>query len=73
MIKKVWRGAFSYRRAVKIMYAYAFTKKQAWLIFCRRLAEKDDVAPSAVMGLFDGTHDNFEITVETEFQVMEEK
>ena len=48
------------------MYAYAYTKKQAWLVFCRRLADKDDVSPSTVMGLFDGSRPNYEITIEME-------
>ena len=67
MIKNKWRGAFNYHRTAKVMYAYAYTKKQAWLVFCQRLAKQDDVDFRIVMGLFDGSRDNFEITIETEF------
>ncbi len=64
MKKVLWRGAFNYRQSAKVMYAYAHSKKQAWTIFCRRLAERDGVAISVVMGLFDGTRDNFIIEEE---------
>jgi hypothetical protein len=64
-MKKVrFRGAFNYRQTAKVMYAYAYTEKQAWVVFCRRLAEKDGVHPSVVMGLFDGSRDNFQITAD---------
>ncbi len=69
--KQLWRGAFNYPQTAKVMYAQAYTKKQAWLIFCRRLAEKDDVVPSVVMGLFDGSQDNFSIEIEWEFKELE--
>jgi hypothetical protein len=63
-IKKKWRGAFNYRKSSIVLYAFAYTEKQAWAIFCRRLAKKDGVLPSIVMGLFDGSRDNHEITSE---------
>ena len=59
--KTLWRGAFNYRQSARVMYAFAYTEKQAWLTFCRRMAEKDGVAVSVVMGLFDGTKDNYKI------------
>ena len=59
--KTLWRGAFNYRQSARVMYAFAYTEKQAWLTCCRRMAEKDGVAVSAVMGLFDGTKDNYKI------------
>ena len=71
MIKQKWRGAFNYRRSVKVMYAYAFTKKQAWLVFCNRLAEKDGIDPRIVMGLFDGSLPNYDITIEMEIKEVE--
>ena len=48
------------------MYAYAYTKRQAWAIMCRRLAEKDGVGVLTVMSLFDGKSENYEITIERE-------
>lgn len=63
-IKLLWRGAFNFHSVARVMYAFAFTERQAWLVFCRRMAEKDDVPPSAVMALFDGMRDNFIIEEE---------
>jgi hypothetical protein len=67
-LKTLFRGAFNYRQTAKVLYAYAFTERQAWAIMCRRLAEKDGVHPSVVMNLFDSSRPNFEITIETEFK-----
>jgi hypothetical protein len=36
--------------------------------FCRRIAKKDGVSPSDAMSLFDGSRDNYRITIETEFK-----
>jgi hypothetical protein len=46
------------------MYAFAYTEKQAWMVFCRRMAQKDGVSLPSVMALFDGSRDNYEITIE---------
>ncbi len=70
-MKHLWRGSFNYRQTVKILYTYACTEKQAWFILCKRLAKKDSVDPHVVMGLFDGSRDNFDITIETEFREIE--
>jgi hypothetical protein len=61
MLKKLFRGAFNLKRVVRIEYARAYTERQAWALMCRRMAEKDGVHPSVVMGLFDGSQDNFKI------------
>ena len=66
--KSLWRGAFNFQKSARVMYAYAFTERQAWMIFCRRIAEKDLVPVSVVMGTFDGSRDNYEITVEMEIK-----
>ena len=66
--KSLWRGAFNYRQSARVMYSYAHTERQAWLVFCRRMAKKDGVSPSVVMGLFDGSLPNYEITIEIEFK-----
>lgn len=58
-MKTKYRGAFNYRQTAKVLYAYAHSKKQAWAVFCRRLAKQDGVAVSVVMSLFDGSTDNF--------------
>ena len=67
MNKHLWRGAFSYSHEAHILYTYAHTERQAWLIFCRRLAKKHDVSVQTVMGLFDGKKDNYQITTEVEY------
>ena len=67
-MKSLFRGAFNYRQSSKVMYAYAHTERQAWFVFCQRLAKKDGVSPSMVMGLFDGTRANYEITIEMEMR-----
>lgn len=67
-VKSLWRGCFNFHQTAKVMYAYAFSERQAWAIFCQRLAKKDGVHPSAVYGIFDGSRDNFSITIETEFK-----
>ncbi len=65
-MKSLWRGVFNYSHEVEILYRYASSKRQAWLVMCRYLSKKHDVSPAAVMGLFDGSQNNFEITVEME-------
>ncbi len=65
-MKDLYRMALNYHQGARIEYTYANSRKQAWLIVCRRLAKKDGVDPRVVMGLFDGSQNNFEITVEME-------
>lgn len=67
-VKSLYRGAFNYNHTAVILYRQAYSCKQAWMIMCKHLAEQDNINPRVVMGLFDGTRDNFEITVETEFR-----
>jgi hypothetical protein len=67
-IKKKWCGEFNYRRKMTVLYCHAYTERQAWLTFCRRLAAKDGVNAVSVMGLFDGSRDNYKITIEQEYK-----
>ncbi len=66
--KTKYRGAFNFHQTAKVMYAYAYTERQAWVVFCQRLAKKDGVHPSAVYGIFDGSRPNFSIEVEVEYK-----
>ena len=67
MVKQLFRGAFNYARSMEpIMYRYAYTKRQAWKLMCDEIAKRNDVSKSLVYGLFDGSRQNFEITVEME-------
>jgi hypothetical protein len=65
-VKNCYRGAFNYRQTAVVLYRYAYTEKQAWAQMCKFLADKDGVRPGVVMGLFDGSKPNFELTVEME-------
>ena len=67
-MKHLWRGAFNYRNTAIVLYASAYSKEQAKLLMCKRLANKHDVNPSVVMGYFDGSRDNYTIEIETEFK-----
>ena len=64
--KSLWRGVFSYSHEAHVLYAYAHSNEQARVIFCRRLAKKHDVHPATVLGLFNGSKDNFSIEIEME-------
>jgi len=66
--KTLYRGAFNFHQTAKVLYAHAYTERQAWVIMCRRLAQKDGVLPSVVCGIFDGSRDNYQITIETKYQ-----
>jgi hypothetical protein len=65
-VKSLWRGAFNFHQTAKVMYTYAYSERQAWAVFCQRLAKKDGVHPSAVYRIFDGSRDNYEIKIELE-------
>lgn len=49
------------------MYAYAFTEKQAWMVFCKRVADKDGVSARQVMDYFSDS-EKYEISKEVEFK-----
>ena len=66
-MKNLWRGVFNYGKVAKVEYAYAASEKQARVVLCNRLAKKDGVHPSVVMGLFAAGGGNYEIKIETEF------
>ena len=71
-VKNLFSGRFNYSLEIFVMYRYAFSEKQAWKLFCEELSGKHNVSTSAVMNLFDGSKDNFEIKNETEFKEVEE-
>lgn len=70
-LKHKWRGSFNYNRMPVIEYAYAFSKEQARVVLCRRLAKKHDVHPATVLSMFDGSRDNFSIEIELEVKEIE--
>ncbi len=66
-IKQLWRGVFSYRCSMEpIMYRYAYSKRQAWSLMCQEIAKRNDVHKSYTYSMFDGSKNNFEITLEME-------
>jgi len=67
-MKQCWRGSFNFHRQIEVLYCYAFSKKQAWAIFCRRLARKHDVPQGDVFNMFNDKVDNYDITKEIEFK-----
>jgi len=66
-IRQHFCGEFNFQRVRFIEYCYAFTARQAWLVFCRRIAKKQGVLPRITMSYFNGEKDNYKITIETEF------
>ncbi len=60
-----YKGTFNYKRTVYLdEYCFAYTERQAWLHFCRRLAKRHNVPLAWVTGEFDGTKDNYNIIKE---------
>ncbi len=70
-IKTLWRGSFNYNRMPVIEYAYAFSKEQARVVICHRLAKKHGVHPAMVLSMFNGSRDNFNIEIEMEVKEVE--
>ncbi len=67
--KTLWRGVFNYAQSVeKPLYRHAYTKKQAWKIMCDFLARKYGLHPSVIYNHFDGSKNNYELTIELEFR-----
>lgn len=66
-VKHKYKGMFKLKRDLLIMYCYAYTERQAWLNFCRRISNKHGVNIGSVMDVFNGERENYEITIEMEF------
>ena len=66
-MKDLWCGVFNLNHEVHTEYAYAASERQAWLVFCRRLAKKTGVYPRVTMNYFNGSKDNYSIRKEVEF------
>ena len=68
MPKQCWKGIFNFNRELYILYAYAFSEKQAKEIFFRRLADRQDVGINTVRNFFNDEKPNYEITLELEIK-----
>jgi hypothetical protein len=64
LIKPLWKGVFNLNREIHVLYAHSYTERQAWVVMCRRLADKTGVRWSTVTNYFNGDKDNFVITKE---------
>lgn len=65
MKKILWRGVFNLAHSVMgPFYRSAYTKRQAWKLMCDHIAMIQDVSPSYVYAVFDGSEQNFEIESE---------
>lgn len=62
--RKLFKGWFNFSHELHVMYAQAYSERQAWMHFCRRIAKKHDVPLRMVMGHFDGSIDNYVIKKE---------
>lgn len=67
-VKHLYKGYFRFLRVLYTERCYAYSERQAWLIFCRRIAKKQEVSPRMVMNKFDGSKENYRIDLEIEFQ-----
>lgn len=66
MSKKLfYKGVFNLRCEMDVMYAWAYSQKQAWSIFCRRMADKHTVPIGTVMEIFEQGKENYRISIET--------
>jgi len=67
-IKQHWRGKFIFNRESHVLYRYAYTKRQAWLLMCKEIARRHDVIVSMVTNYFNESKDNHIIEIETEWR-----
>ncbi len=65
--KSLFRGIFNLTQEVLIERVYAVSERQAHLLFCKRIAKRRQVSERQIMQIFNGTRDNFNITLEYEF------
>ena len=66
-IKTLYKGMFQTRKRVFIERAYAYTEKQAWVLFVRRIAKKQGIKYLIVADWFKDP-ENYAITPEIEFK-----
>ena len=71
-IKNLYIGRFNLKRLSYVERCYAYSKKQAYFILCRRIAKKEGVDPNMVYNIFNGEKDNFRIELEIEFNELNE-
>ena len=71
-LKDLYIGYFNFFNETYIERAYAISEKQAWFLFCKRLAKKKKIGERQVMQIFSGAKENFKIIKEFEFTEINE-
>ena len=66
-LKSLWKGIFNLSQTVMVERTQAYTERQAWFLFCYRIAKRRGVPVKNIMQIFDGTRPNFDIKLEMEF------
>jgi hypothetical protein len=61
MQKHHFKGMFMFQRELYILYSYAYTKEQAFLLMCRRIAKKQGVNVRMVINYFKGKENSHDI------------
>src|SRR3990167_2925386 len=73
----LWKGVFNYSRQMIVKYSMAPTWAKARINMVNQLADDHGVNRISVMSIFNGSKDNFKITIDPEWQqkqrVREEK
>ena len=66
-MKDLYKGYFVFNKETHIERCYAGSERQAWFLFCKRLAKKKEMNEKQVMQIFSGGKKNFQIIKEIEF------
>ena len=69
--KSLYVGYFNFIHETFIERCYAGSERQAWFLFCKRLAKKKEISEKQVMQIFSGAKENFKIIKEVEFREVE--
>jgi len=67
-LKHLFIGYFNYAGEVHALRCHACSKDQAWLILCRRLADKKGVEAHVMYQRFDRQYGQYTIEKEIEYQ-----
>lgn len=67
-IKQLYKGIFNLRNEILREYAYAYTSEQAKIVMARRIAKRQEVLPSVVLGWIKHHPQSYDIKVEIEFK-----
>ncbi len=71
-LKNLYRGTFNLSQTVMVERVQAHTERQAWFLFCQRIARRREVPVRNITKIFDGTRPNFDIKLEMTFEESDE-